>query len=83
MTATLRDGTILNIGDEVSTHYHKKCIGLTFVVEAITPYLNCESGTMIVAALKEDRTRKIVGFKKEDFEFPVEGIDANWFKKIK
>jgi len=77
----LRDGSILVIGDEVQTDFYKSCIDFTFVVEQITPHDTCESGCLVVAALKEDRSKKLLGFKKDGLTFK-DGIDANHFRKI-
>jgi hypothetical protein len=81
MKAILRDGSFIEIGNEVQTDFYKSCIGLTFVVEQITPHDTCESGFLVVAALKEDRSKKLLGFKKEGFTFK-DGLDANHFRKI-
>ena len=81
MKAKLRDGSFIEIGDEVQTDFHKSCIGLTFVVEQISSHETCESGYLVVVALKEDRSKKILGFKKEGMIFK-DGIDANHFRKI-
>lgn len=83
MQAILRDGSVLEIGDEVTTNYHKKCIGLTFIVCEINPYPYCESGTLVVAHLKDDPERRIEGLKVEGRDFGPPGIDANWFCKVK
>jgi len=76
MTATLYDGSTLQEGDEVETRFHRSCLGVIFVVESITPYDACASGSMVIAHVKEDPNRKIVGSRGM-------GLDANWFKKIK
>lgn len=83
MPAILRDGTVLEIGDEVTTNYHKTCIGQIFIVEAITPYRWCESKTMVLVHLKGDPARKIVGLQKEGIDNHPPGLDANWFKLLK
>lgn len=80
--AILRDGSTLEIDDEVTTEWHHTCIGTVFVVESITAHPGyCESGFLVVVHMKDDPTRKILGLKKEGKEFP-DGIDANHFKKI-
>jgi len=79
--AKLRDSSIIMIGDEVMTDFYKVCIGLIFVVEQITPHETCESGTLVVAALKDDRSKKLLGMKKDGFTFK-DGIDANHFRKV-
>jgi len=80
-SAILRDGSRLNLGDEVITNYHESCIGKTFIVCNIIPHAHCESGTLVTVHLKGDEQRKMLGFKKEGMDFS-DGIDANWFKKI-
>jgi hypothetical protein len=80
----LRSGEILRMGDEVTTSWHDNCDGNVFIVCEITPYEYCDSGYMVVAHLKGDPERKIRGFQKEGFVKPgPDGLDANWFKKIK
>lgn len=82
MTAIKRDGTELNIGDEVEVvGYHKSCNGNTFIVCEITAYQFCESGFMVVVHLKGEPDRKLLGFKKEGHVFQ-DGLDANYFRKI-
>jgi len=83
MPAKLREGTELNIGDEVETNYHHTCEGRIFVVCEINPWPQCESGAMVVVHLQGHPDRKILGFKKEGLDLGPDGIDANWFKKIK
>ena len=79
---TLRDGTILNMGDEVETDAYPQCKGQTFVICEMNPWPGgCESGVMVVAHLKGDESRKLKGFKKEGADLGPEGLDANWFKK--
>lgn len=80
-SAILRDGSVISEGDEVQTDFYKACAGLTFVVEQVTPHETCESGFLVVAALKEDRSKKLLGFKKEGLTFK-DGLDANHFRKI-
>ena len=81
LNAKIRDGSIIGIGDEVVTDFYKACIGLIFVVEQITTHDTCESGTLVVAALKDDRSKKLLGLKKEGLTFK-DGIDANHFRKV-
>lgn len=81
MKAILRDGTELDIGDEVTTNF-RGCKGHEFVICEINPYDTCESGFMVVAHLKGSPERKIKSpFAGKDGR--PEGMDANWFKKIK
>jgi len=84
LKATLRDGTTLEIGDEVETNFHKSCMGKIFIVCEIHPYDTCESKSMVVVHLKGEPGRRLEGFKKEGHvsDRPL-GIDTNWFKKIK
>lgn len=82
MNAKLRDGTELEIGDEVETKF-PGCKGHTFIVCEINPYDCCESGTLVVVHLKGDPERKILGLKKHGHEHWPDGIDACWFSKIK
>lgn len=78
--ATLRDGTVLNLGDEVTTDY-RGCKGYTFIVCEINPYEYCESKTMVVAHLKDSPQRRIRSpFAGRDGR--PDGLDANWFKKV-
>lgn len=78
----LRDKTILTMGDEVQTSFHKSCLGKTFIICEMNDFPGgCESGIMLVVHLKGDPERKITGLKKEGYDW-VEGIDANWFKKL-
>ena len=82
MVATLRDGSILEIGDEVETSF-KGCAGYLFIVCEINPYDLCESKAMVVVHLKGDPSRKILGFKKEGYIFNgPDGLDANLFRKV-
>lgn len=76
--AIKRDGSAIELEDEVTTNF-PGCNGYVFVVEKIIIHPS-ESGYMVVAALKDDRKRKILGLKKEGLTF-VDGIDANWFTK--
>jgi hypothetical protein len=67
MTAIKRDGSELNIGDEVEViGYHKNCNDQTF---------------MVVVHLKGEPDRKLLGFKKKGFVFQ-DGLDSNYFKKV-
>lgn len=80
--ATLRDGSFIAIGDEVSTNYHSSCVGQVFIVAEINDCEVCESKSMIVVHLKDFPDRRIEGFKKEGWVKPFpDGLDANWFKK--
>ncbi len=80
--AIKRDGDVLQVGDNVRCLLYKKLLQEEFVVESITENLGgCESGFMVVAHLKSDPSKRIVGMKKEEHNF-VDGIDANWFEKI-
>ena len=77
-----RNGEVFNVGDTVRCLLYKKLLHEEFVVESITENLGgCESGFMVVAHLKSDPSKRIVGFKKEGRDF-MDGIDANWFEKI-
>ena len=80
-SATLRDGTVLNLEDEVTTTY-PGCKGYTFIICEINPWEFCWSKAMVVVHLKEDPSRKILGFKKEGMDLGPDGIDASWFKKV-
>jgi len=81
-TAILRDGSVLEIGDEVVTKF-PGCDGYTFVVCEINHYEHCESKARVVVHLKDDPSRKILGFKKENYHLNgPDGIDANWFVKV-
>lgn len=80
--ALTRHGVVITIGDEVGTDWHHTCIGKVFIVETITPFELCESGFMIVAHLKTDPTRKLLGMKFEGVTKKIpDGLDSNWFKK--
>jgi len=87
LVARLRDGTELNIGDEVETGFHKKCEGEIFVVSEIHPWSSCESKTLILVHLKghPDRPLKsqFAGRVEADGSVRPPGIDANWFKPLK
>lgn len=81
MQATKRDGTILKIGDEVTTKW-RGCEGFVFIISEINPYDSCESGSMVVAHLKGEPERVIKSkFAGKDGRPP--GLDANWFEKVK
>lgn len=73
--AKTRDDQIINVGDIVTTTYHKKCIGHKFVVFEITEYESCESGWLVNVHL-ENNSEKILK------STTGKGIDANWFKKV-
>ena len=80
MEAKLRDGTILRIGDDVTSNY-RGCVGHEFTICQINPYESCESGFMVVAHLKGSPDRPIKSpFAGKDGR--PEGIDTNWFKPI-
>lgn len=82
VVAKLRDGTMLEIGDEVETNLHHTCLGVIFVICEIHPYSHCESGAHVVVHVKGYPEKRIEGKKIPDFESDPPGIDANWFKKI-
>ena len=75
MTAKTRDGQEINIGSEVTTEWHKTCIGNVFVVFQIIEYACCESGFLVNVHLKGDPTRIM---KTSDGL----GLDTNWFKLV-
>ncbi|HNU15328.1 MAG TPA: hypothetical protein PKI55_12815 [Chitinophagaceae bacterium] len=80
--AVKRDGSVIQVGDDVRCLLYKKLLQEEFVVESITENPGgCESGFMVVVHLKSDPSKKIVGYKKEGRNF-IDGIDANWFEKI-
>jgi len=81
-SAKLRDGSEISIGDEVTSTF-KGCKGYTFIVCEINPWEFCWSKAMVVVHLKEDPTRKILGFQKEGHDLGPPGIDASWFTKVK
>lgn len=84
MNAILRNGDVLEIGDEVETNFHPTCKGQLFIICEMNKYQYCESGVLVVAHLKGYPERKITGLRVTSAEgdMPI-GIDANWFKKIK
>lgn len=71
-----RDGESITIHDEVETNWHEKCLGVIFVVAAITPHDTCESGFMVSVHVKDNPERKLKGLREL-------GLDTNWFRKIK
>lgn len=71
-SATRRDGTVLKVGDHVTTDYHPACAGRVFIIEVITPWTTCESGHMILVHVEHEQHRKLNG------EAGV-GLDTNWF----
>jgi len=71
----------LKVGDEVRCNLYKKLANEVFIVESITPNENCHSKFMVVAHLKSDPSKRIVGLKKDGYDF-VDGIDSSWFEKI-
>lgn len=82
LVAILRDGSTLEVDDEVTTDFYPQSIDIIFVIESITSHAGyCESGFLVVVHMKDDPARKILGLKKEGREFP-DGIDANHFKKV-
>jgi hypothetical protein len=79
--ARLRDGSVIFEDDEVNMNPglqgpHSGHESKPFVIEKMTPWETCESGMLIIAALKENKDIKTIGFSGN-------GIDANWFKKLK
>lgn len=70
--ARRRDGTVLKVGDPVTTDYHPACAGRVFIIERITPWPTCESGHMILVHVENELHRKLNG------EAGV-GLDTNWF----
>lgn len=80
------DGSVIRIGDEVeaktASGYFRKCEGVVFVVESIRDLPGyCKTGYLVVAHVRDQPERKLLGFKKEGREFP-DGLDADWFTKI-
>jgi hypothetical protein len=78
----LEDGTILKMGDEVETDLYPQCAGHTFIICQMTPWEHCASKVMVLAHLKGNPERKLVGFKKEGRDLGPEGIDAGHFKLV-
>lgn len=78
-----RDGEVLKMGDEVTTDWHEKCVGQTFVICEMNAWSTCESGVLVVAHLKGDPSRRIEGFKKEGIDLGPSGIDANHYRPAK
>lgn len=77
MVAKLRDGSILTVGERVSCLL-KGCRDHVFIIEKISKFDCCESGTLVLVHLEEDPSRKINSKVKKDMKMPP-GIDANWF----
>lgn len=75
MKAKLRDGTELEIGDEVETSWTVKCLGIIFVVFEIIPWETSESHTMVNVHVKGEPDRVLKSTTGL-------GLDANWFRKI-
>lgn len=72
--AKLRNGGILNLGDEVETDYHAKCAGVIFVIFQMNEGA-CESGVLCNVHVK--------GFPGRILKTGNGlGLDSNWFKKI-
>lgn len=75
--AIQRDGTMLRLNEEVTikpglnSHYR----GLTFIIIEMTPFGECESGTLCKVQVKGDESKVVKGTTGN-------GIDANWFKKV-
>lgn len=79
----LRDGEILNMGDEVVVDdgvltgiLKESPAGKIFIIEKMTPWPCCESGVLVIAYQKDDPEKKTLGIGEK-------GIDANWFSKVK
>lgn len=80
MIAKKRDGSTLEIGDEVTTNW-RGCEGYIFVICEIHPYEDCYSKFFVVAHLKGEPERKIKSkFAGKDGR--PDGMDAQWFNKI-
>lgn len=76
MTATLRHGEKLNVGEDVTlAGWHHTCEGVIFTILEITPHDPCESGTFILVFKKDEPDRLVKGSTGK-------GLDANWFKKV-
>ena len=78
MQIELPDKSVIAVGDEVSCAY-QGCAGHTFVIDRIHATNSSYSKFMVVAHLKEDKSREIQGTIIDGVNY---GIDASWFKRI-
>lgn len=74
--ATLRNGDVIDLNEEVTCHFNSKMEGHRFIIFEMTYVENAESKVACKAHLK--------GFPERVIKtITPEGLDANWFKKIK